>query len=77
MQDLISNDEQEERQQNQPSSLLESKAYNKPYRQVSIRYGRAGCKCNDGNLHGHYWYAYWSEGEGRSLNMSVKSCLRV
>src|SRR4051794_19202611 len=33
----------------------------KTYRLEGIRCGKEGCKCNDGKLHGPYFYAYWSE----------------
>lgn len=31
------------------------------YRREGVRCGKKGCKCKDGELHGPYWYAYWSE----------------
>jgi hypothetical protein len=59
---LIRNDAREERRRDQQSNRVKSKDDNKTYRQVSVRCGKEGCKCNDGKLHGPYWYAYWSEG---------------
>jgi len=39
----------------------------KTYRLERVRCGKDICKCADGNLHGPYWYAYWSEkGKTRS-----------
>lgn len=35
---------------------------NKTYRLEGVRCGKQGCKCSRGELHGPYWYAYWSEG---------------
>ena len=34
----------------------------KTYRLERVRCGKKVCKCADGQLHGPYWYAYWSEG---------------
>ena len=42
----------------------------KTYRRVGVRCGKEGCKCADGELHGHYWYAWWSEG-GRTKSQYV------
>lgn len=33
----------------------------KTYRSEMVRCGKKGCKCAHGELHGPYWYAYWSE----------------
>lgn len=33
----------------------------KTYRLEYTRCGKAGCRCAAGNLHGPYWYAYWTE----------------
>lgn len=27
-----------------------------------VRCGKKGCRCARGELHGPYWYAYWTEG---------------
>lgn len=35
---------------------------NKTYQQEMVRCGKKGCKCSKGELHGPYWYAYWSVG---------------
>jgi hypothetical protein len=35
---------------------------NKIYRLEAVRCGKQGCKCSKGELHGPYWYAYWSDG---------------
>jgi hypothetical protein len=35
---------------------------NRTYRLEGIRCGKEKCKCAQGQLHGPYWYAYWSEG---------------
>ena len=32
------------------------------YRLERVRCGKENCKCADGELHGPYCYAYWSEG---------------
>jgi hypothetical protein len=44
------------------------------YRQVFVRCGRPTCKCTRGELHGPYWYAYWSDG-GRSRSAYVGKTL--
>jgi hypothetical protein len=31
------------------------------YRKEFVRCGKEGCKCNNGKLHGPYYYAYWSK----------------
>jgi hypothetical protein len=33
----------------------------KSYRSEMVRCGKKGCKCANGELHGPYWYAYWTE----------------
>lgn len=40
----------------------ERESKNLTYRLEKVRCGKKGCKCADGELHGPYWYAYWSEG---------------
>ena len=42
----------------------------KTYRRELVRCGKKGCKCADGQLHGPYWYAYWTEG-GRTRSQYV------
>jgi len=42
--------------------MIEESADGRTYRLQSVRCGKKGCKCNEGKLHGPYWYAYWSEG---------------
>ncbi len=32
------------------------------YQLEYIKCGKAGCKCENGQGHGPYWYAYWSSG---------------
>jgi hypothetical protein len=71
--DLIRYDARVERRRDQQSSRVMSKDDNKTYRQVSVRCGKESCKCNNGKLHGPYWYAYWSEkGKTRSLYIGKK-----
>lgn len=43
------------------TSTTERRIDNKTYRLEGIRCGKEKCKCADGELHGPYWYAYWSE----------------
>jgi hypothetical protein len=40
------------------------------YRLEGVRCGKENCKCAGGDLHGPYWYAYWSEG-GRTKSAYV------
>ena|SRR5215212_1227864 len=40
------------------------------YRLESVRCGKEKCKCTSGELHGPYWYAYWSE-DGRTKSQYV------
>jgi hypothetical protein len=39
----------------------EREGKNLTYRLEKVRCGKKGCKCAGGELHGPYWYAYWSE----------------
>jgi hypothetical protein len=40
----------------------EHTAGHKSYRSEMVRCGKKSCRCARGELHGPYWYAYWSEG---------------
>jgi hypothetical protein len=40
----------------------EHAADHRSYRSEMVRCGKKSCKCANGELHGPYWYAYWSEG---------------
>lgn len=42
----------------------------KTYRLQSVRCGSKKCRCASGELHGPYWYAYWSEG-GRTRSQYI------
>lgn len=42
--------------------LEELRAINKTYRLEKVRCGKKNCRCAHGELHGPYWYAYWTEG---------------
>lgn len=42
----------------------------KTYRLELVRCGRKTCKCVEGQLHGPYWYAYWTEG-GRTRSQYI------
>lgn len=42
----------------------------KTYRFERVRCGSKKCKCASGELHGPYWYAYWSEG-GRTKSQYI------
>lgn len=43
---------------------------NVTYRLERVRCGKVSCKCSTGELHGPYWYAYWTEG-GRTRSRYV------
>jgi hypothetical protein len=45
--------------------MKQSQSEHRTYQQLSIKCGKPGCKCTKGELHGPYWYAYWSE-KGRT-----------
>lgn len=42
----------------------------KTYRLEHVRCGSNKCRCASGELHGPYWYAYWSEG-GRTRSQYI------
>lgn len=42
--------------------LREERRGNWIYRQIAVRCGKPGCKCNGGEPHGAYWYGYRREG---------------
>jgi hypothetical protein len=42
----------------------------KTYRLERVRCGSKKCRCASGELHGPYWYAYWSEG-GRTKSQYI------
>ena len=55
----------------------EKRAGRKTYRLERVRCGSEKCKCVSGELHGPYWYAYWSEGgKTRSMYLGKKKPTR-
>jgi len=61
----------------------EYSAGHKTYQQEMVRCGKKGCRCARGELHGPYWYAYWTEGGktrseyvGKHLPESLKKSRR-
>jgi hypothetical protein len=45
----------------------------KTYQSEMVRCGKKGCRCSRGELHGPYWYAYWTEdGKTRSEYVGKK-----
>ncbi len=42
--------------------LKEEKRGSWTYQQIAVRCGKPGCKCNEGEPHGAYWYGYRREG---------------
>jgi len=54
--------------------LQERTTSNRTYRLEGVRCGKKNCKCATGQLHGPYWYAYWSEG-GKTRSQYVGKTL--
>jgi hypothetical protein len=52
------------------AALKGQQTINKTYRLEGVRCGSKSCKCVQGELHGPYWYAYWTEG-GRTRSQYV------
>jgi hypothetical protein len=50
--------------------MEEHRRGDKTYRLEYTRCGKTGCKCTAGNLHGPYWYAYWTE-EGKTKSRYI------
>ncbi|MET0624897.1 MAG: DUF6788 family protein [Pyrinomonadaceae bacterium] len=46
------------------------KAPKKTYQLESVRCGKKNCRCVEGELHGPYWYAYWTE-SGKSKSQYI------
>ncbi len=72
-QELTHRAEEAERKEESPprTQILEERSSNnRTYRLQGIRCGKERCKCADGELHGPYWYAYWSE-NGRTRSQYV------
>ncbi|MDQ3847740.1 MAG: hypothetical protein M3261_02150 [Thermoproteota archaeon] len=67
-------DEAERRRAVVPNEVVEERQIdNKTYRLQGVRCGKERCKCAAGELHGPYWYAYWSEqGKTRSQYVGKK-----
>jgi hypothetical protein len=50
--------------------IEERSVENKTYRLEGVRCGKEKCRCVDGDMHGPYWYAYWSE-RGRTRSQYI------
>ena len=50
--------------------LEERQIDNKTYRLEKVRCGKENCRCAEGDLHGPYYYAYWSE-EGKTRTQYI------
>ena len=44
------------------------------YRLERVRCGKDNCRCERGDGHGPYWYAYWSE-SGKTRSKYIGKCL--
>lgn len=55
---------------NERDAPKEKQVGQKTYRLQSVRCGSKKCRCAAGELHGPYWYAYWSEG-GRTRSQYI------
>jgi hypothetical protein len=58
---LRSDEEQARPSPRRREVVEEREGKNLTYRLEKVRCGKKGCKCADGEPHGPYWYAYWSE----------------
>jgi hypothetical protein len=69
---LIERADQDRREQlaNKRDAPKEKRTGQRTYRLERVRCGSKKCKCATGDLHGPYWYAYWSEG-GRTRSQYV------
>lgn len=69
---LIERAEHDRRDQpaNERNAPKEKRAGQTTYRLERVRCGSKKCKCASGELHGPYWYAYWSE-SGRTRSQYV------
>lgn len=69
---LIERADQDRREQlaNERDAPKEKRAGQRTYRLQSVRRGKEKCKCAAGELHGPYWYAYWTEG-GRTRSQYI------
>lgn len=59
----------------------EHRVSRRTYQHEMVRCGKKGCRCARGELHGPYWYAYWTEGGktrsqyvGKKLSRKRKIC---
>ena len=46
------------------------------YQQEYVCCGKAGCKCANGEKHGPYWYAYWTDALGKTRKEYIGKQLR-
>jgi hypothetical protein len=63
LQALVDADHDKQKQSTGENSEASGERQNdhRTYRKEMVRCGKENCKCNDGKLHGPYYYAYWSE----------------
>ncbi len=57
------------------TTLLETAHDEVTYRLQEIRCGRA-CRCQEGYLHGPYWYGFWRSANGRMRSVYIGKKLR-
>ena len=55
---------------NDRDALEKRQTGQKTYRLERVRCGSKRCKCTSGEMHGPYWYVYWTEG-GRTRSQYV------
>jgi hypothetical protein len=69
---LIERADRDKREQpvNESAVPKEKRAGQRTYRLERVRCGSKKCKCALGELHGPYWYSYWSEG-GRTRSQYI------
>jgi Family of unknown function (DUF6788) len=64
-------EDREQPEKNGSSNVVEERRRGgKTYRLEYTRCGKAECRCAAGNLHGPYWYAYWTE-EGKTKSRYI------
>ena len=55
---------------NKRGTKEKKRAGHKTYRLERVRCGSKKCKCASGELHGPYWYVYWTE-RGRTRSQYI------
>lgn len=59
---LLKKEEKEKAKKSKRQVLKQEKRGSWTYQQIAVKCGKPGCKCNEGEPHGAYWYGYRREG---------------